>query len=464
VRRWLLVLLAGFLGVVLILGWHLRELAGATDESARELGATRERVSSLERDLQNARAEIDRLRRQRERLDDDLRAARSRVDRQVLIDEITAALEKLRGLTLRRPLRVRWVDPAFTRRFVRDAIARQIPKGGLQAYAATLSKLGLLPAGYDLARSVEELLGDLVAGFYDHVAAVLHVRSDAPAGEYVLAHEIAHALQDQHHALAELLRPRLDHDDRGFALRALVEGDALLVMELYLRQTLSLWKLVRLLADVFSLLGMDEKKLEATPLYLRETLVRSYLDGKAFVETLRRAGGWARVERAFREPPQSSEQILHPEKYLRGERPLRISLPDLGTVLGPGWTVLHENTVGELGASALLRGAVASRKLAAAAAEGWGGDRLRCYQGPGGRLLLVWRTAWDTTRDASEFRRALSSLLDERHGRALEAGRRWSSPGGTVLIAGSGRQVLLVDGAVDLAQAERIAAATAATR
>jgi hypothetical protein len=457
-RHWLLLLLPAFLGVVVILGWQLRELASATEESARELSTARERLGASRSDLQGAKAEAERLRKELDRREVDLRSLRTQLAQHTLVDEIARILEKVRGLPLRRPLRVRWVDRAFTRKYVRASIERHLPRERLEAYTATFAKLGLLPANFPLARTLEELMAEQAAGFYDPRTATLYARAEMPAGELVLSHEIAHALQDQHFDLARLLVAIPDHDDRGFALHALVEGDATLATELYLRETLSLWKVLQLVADVFEILNLDQKKVEAAPQYLRETLLRSYLGGKAFVEALHRRGGWKRVERAYRDPPRSSEQILHPAKYLRGEEPVPVTIPALERVLGVGWKPLHENTVGELGVLALLGGAAATRERARQAAEGWGGDRLRSYRGPDGRLVLVWRTVWDSGRDASEFREGMTAFLEERHGRAT-APNTWKGAGGEVRLVALGRTVLLVDGAATAAQAESVAEA-----
>jgi hypothetical protein len=218
---------------------------------------------------------------------------------------------------------------------------------------------------------------------------------------------------------------------------------------MYLRSTLSLWKVLGLLADVFQLLHLDQKKLEAAPLYLRETMLRSYIDGKSLVQALYRRGGWARVDRAYREPPASSKQVSHPARYLRSERPVAVELPALERILGSDWKAYHENTIGEIGVSALFRGAATTRARAEAAARGWAGDRLRSYRSRDGRLLVVWRAAWDTPRDAQEFQSALTTFLDERHGPAAQPRRLWRSGASVVLLATKGREVLLVEGAKD---------------
>jgi hypothetical protein len=455
-RRSLLVLLIALLAVVVVFGLYLRELTSATEESGRELSATREQLERVNRSLQDAQAEIGRQRQERDRLEKELHNLQARLERQALLAEIPRVLEKVRGLRLHTPLRVRWVDRDFTHRFAQESIERQVPTATRDSYTATLVKLGLLPVGYSLTTALSGLFAEQAAGFYDPHTELLYMRSEMPAREFILSHEIGHALQDQSFSLRKILVDRPDDDDRSFAVHALIEGDATLMMQLYLGETISLWKAVELFADLFELLGMDQEKMEAAPLYIRETMTRMYLDGLSFVQTLRARGGWARVNAAFRDPPESSAQILHPEKYLLRVRPAPVTLPALEKTF-PGWKPLHENTLGEIGVASLLGGAASSRKLAKEAAAGWAGDRLRSYRNGSGKVLVVWRTLWETPRDAGEFRDALTLLLDERYGRAVQAGHAWRPAAGAVVLASRDREVLFVDGATTPQEADSIA-------
>jgi len=166
-------------------------------------------------------------------------------------------------------------------------------------------------------------------------------------------------------------------------------------------------------------------------------------------------GGLARVNQAFRHPPVSSEQILHPHKYIAGEQPVKVTIPDLAKLVG-GASVLHENTLGEIGVSVLLSESAGSL-LAGRAASGWGGDRLRGYRRADGQVLLVWRSAWDSRADAIQFVDGMLLHLRGRYGRGRK--RIWRTRGGVAVLRAKGSEVVLVDNARDPAQARAIARA-----
>src|SRR5690606_29869422 len=151
-------------------------------------------------------------------------------------------------------------------------------------------------------------------------------------GRLVLAHEITHALQDQNFELLELGVEDHENGDRQLALMAIIEGDATLLMSEYMIEHASPFGL---LSELPSLLTMSQEELDRAPVAIRESLMFPYLRGVQFFMDL--AGrvpaddddaepfavalqpGWR--SRVFLNPPISTEQIMHPEKYLRGEAP-----------------------------------------------------------------------------------------------------------------------------------------------
>jgi hypothetical protein len=374
-----------------------------------------------------------------------------------MIRQVTGEVVKVRGLSKRWGIEVTWIDAAATKKLVQQTIERDLGREYLEGYVATLAQLGLLPKGYPLAQKIQELAGEQVAGLYDPHTKQLYVREETPADEIILSHEIAHALQDQHFDLLKLQGDPRDNGDRGFAVSALVEGDATQTMELYLRKTISLTKALKLLTDVVKLLAMDQQKLDAAPRFVRESLVRPYVDGWAFVRALKERGGLKLVDRALRSPPSSSEQILHPEKYLAREAPQEVSLSRLDPLFRRGWKMIHEDTMGELGISVLLKDSILAEARAREAAAGWGGDRLRCYRSKkDGKVLLIWVTAWDAPVEATEFGEALASHLERRFPDAEATGwkkgpgrtraRTWTTKERGVMLLAGRKMVALIDG------------------
>jgi len=350
--------------------------------------------------------------------------------RRAQVDRIAAVVARVRKLPLKRPLKVGWIGAKEVKVRAREAIERELGEAYLDGYVAAFSRLGLLPAGYPYVEAMLEILGEQVAGYYDPDAGELYVRHDMPADEIVLAHEIGHALQDQHFGLKKLQGDVKLNEDRNFAITALIEGDATQVMEAYLIKTLDVWRAMKLLGSAFRMAAMDNAKLDAAPLFVQEGMMRPYLDGWALAKRLRSLGGQAAVNQAFRQPPVSSEQVLHPEKYLAREAPVKVPAPDLGPVLGKGWEHVHQNTLGEFGVSVMLRQARLPAAVIGRAARGWGGDRFAMYhQKKTGKVVLLWWTVWDSEQDAREFYEAYrrskgvadagAAVFDLRQGKRL---------------------------------------------
>jgi hypothetical protein len=352
------------------------------------------------------------------------------------LNELLHQAETWRGLRAKRRVGSRTLEEKELAGEVAAAIREDMPAGVLRSMEVSLKAFGLIPESLDLAVFLPQLLTQEIAGYYDPEKKALSlIRREGgvlggeaglearSAEDMVLIHELTHALQDQHFDLAKFTKTD-PMSDASTARQALVEGDATLTMldallatrveELpnaagLMEKTLgsSTW-----MSDAPDLPGSRE--LAAAPPYIRETLLFSYAQGSLFCISVRKAGGQKLLDRAFRDdPPRSSEQILHPEKWHgRRDDPVAVTWPDLAPVL-PGFTKSAEGEMGELTIRILLREALKDPARAETAAAGWGGDRFAVYEksgDPAGRRLLAWITEWDTPEDATEFAAAAQQL------------------------------------------------------
>jgi len=346
------------------------------------------------------------------------------------IQELLTAAETIRGLKAKHPVLAGIVEEKDLPAKVAESLREELPAERLRAAEIGLKAFGLLPETLDLARYLPELLTSQVAGYYDperryltlvhHAAKTEEEPAEAKAmEEMVLVHELTHALQDQTFDLRHFIQDD-PLSDEATARTALVEGDASLVMfDYYTGHALESVPgaeqavVMALKSDP----GGDDlpgaKEMAAAPPFLRDSLEFGYLDGYLFCLDVRRKGGQALLDSAFTtDPPRSSEQILHPEKWhTRRDDPIVLLWPDLTSAL-PGARKLAEGQLGELGISIFLRQAAKGRSMSPrpeVAAAGWGGDRFAVYQKDGKRLL-AWLTEWDTEADARELRAAARSL------------------------------------------------------
>jgi hypothetical protein len=315
---------------------------------------------------------------------------------------IARRVETLRHLRYRTIPQAKAARPAEARRDGLADFDRSYPVGRRHADETMLAMLGLVPPGTSLRDMAASLYSQGVAGYYDPRTKKLRTVTGASTGtrvlaETVLAHELTHALEDQRFRLLGAA-DRLDADsDAALAHLALVEGTATTLMQQYMRRYFTAEEaLVGSLAGAFADTGSMPAFLEAQTLF-------PYTAGMRFVQALLERGGgsWSLVDTAERfRPPASTEQVLHPDRYIRADQPLPVHV-GAARALGPGWTRTAAGTWGELQTREML--AAAGGGGADAAAAGWGGDRWELWRSAAGANVLVMRWRWDTPRDEAEF-------------------------------------------------------------
>ena len=322
----------------------------------------------------------------------------------VQVERVANRLERVRGLEFKRLPPVRYVTSGEAREEALAVLDEEYPPERREADEELLILLGLLPQGADLRDLIGKIFGEEVAGYYDDKQMTLVGEPGDEPDEVTLAHELTHALEDQHFGLGP--------QGGGFgdeAQSALIEGTATVAMIDYSTRFLADNRLRRR-----ELLGqLDIADLFASgsglPPYLQRSLVFPYSAGARFVDAI---GTWGPANRALRgKGPVTTEQVLHPEKYRAGERALPVPRP---RPPGPGWKRATAGTIGEFDTGELIRSSDSAVRAERAAA-GWGGGRYALWRKDGkSTVTLAWR--WDTRRDAAEFVAALPRYIDRTLG------------------------------------------------
>ncbi|MDB6152248.1 MAG: hypothetical protein JWL90_701 [Chthoniobacteraceae bacterium] len=340
-------------------------------------------------------------------------------------------VEAIRGLKFKTPVDYQVLDRKQIKAVIEGKLAEVFSEQEFVNITTALSRLGLLEAGFPLRQKYIDLLGEQVAAFYDQHQHKLFMFEDASLeneqNRVVLSHELTHALQDQHFGLSRLPLEIKTDDDRAAAASALCEGEATLVMSEFMLKNLSLGSLKSALT---ASLTQNMDQIAKAPRYLREMLVFPYLRGQEFCGALFSRGGYAALTKAYENPPSSTAQILHPEKFVGEEReePIRIEWPDLRV---KGQAPIADNVLGEMGIRILF-----TEWLDAAAGEhasaGWRGDRYLCFEHG-----LVWKTVWASAQQAAAFIEAEKKTFAKRY--ASEPGRV------TRALLQNEREVLVID-------------------
>jgi hypothetical protein len=353
---------------------------------------------------------------------------------------VESQVERLRGLKFQRRVPVTVESPAKVAAQLLRTSASQSDKAELGHQARALEELGELPDGIDLYGLLRSVQAESVLGFYvpgkPPRRGRLYVRSDRgldPYARIVLSHELTHAVTDQHFDLTRADKLSAgDADDQATAYAGLVEGDATVMMQVYHDQALS--PAEQASADRAGA-AQQSPKLDAAPAVLRESLLFPYSAGAAFVRGLYQHGGWDAVNRAYRDPPTSTEQLLHLDRYLgRRDVPQDVKVPDLRSALGQGWREGTQVEWGEFDTRLLLQGSFPVT-TAERAAAGWDGGELRSFE-RGKGTALVLRTVWDSPAEAAEYCTAMARWATVRLGPPVGTNRWSGSPQQGALVCG----------------------------
>ena len=399
------------------------------------------------------------------------------------VNDIQPKLAKLRGLAFDHPVPTAYQTTDDFRAFLHKELAKELPPEKSQKVSAAWLHIGLLAKPVDLAKAYEQTMTSQAAAYYDPGAKKFFVVM-VPDSELMLdtmsAHELTHGLQDQRFDLQKYMSPKPPLDDDGaFARQFVVEGDATFAMLLYAAAAGSKSDVVKgmvlkiMHGQVEQFASMDlaayDKMMKSQAAAMPDMdadlkqsmaaigelppavvgpLLASYMKGAAAVLVAYDRGGWPAVDALYKDPPESTEQVLHPSSKLFPTRdhPHKIALAKL-----PG-EELTTNTLGELLWSVYFNLWVPEH--AVDASEGWGGDRYTVVKRPDGKLLAFLATTWDTPDDAKQFESAYQASIAKRfpsHDRAS-----MGSQARPTAVQTAGKNVFVLDGDDDAKLLDRL--------
>jgi len=357
-----------------------------------------------------------------------------------LLLSIERSIEAIRGIDTPPPVEHLFVDQDGMRERLAEELTDPETLGQIEHEQALLKLLGVIPQGADLGALYEALLGGQVLGLYDPEKEEFFVLGDGDSSadairgeaELTYAHEYVHRLQDAQFDL-EAIDELATDDDMSLAISALIEGDATSAQTQYMFANFDFGELSALLESALA----SQEQIPESPYFLQKSLEFPYTEGVEFVSALLQMGDFAAVDAVFADLPKSTEQIIHPEKYLDKESPIELDIPD--DAMGDGWTVQGENVLGEF----FLRTWLESLGFVHAgdAAAGWGGDAYAVFEDGSGESALAIFTAWDSNEEAREFMDGLSNAFaDSDDYRSRGSGldgilESWEGPGGYIVLS-----------------------------
>jgi hypothetical protein len=377
--------------------------------------------------------------------------------------EVAARIQKevveLRGLPFKQPVRMEKQTAEGLGKRMDKEMAEAVPVVLARHFDKIVRRLGLYrgPEIKDYRAMMRAVMTTQVAAYYDTDTKHVYLLSEGDSGleqGVVYSHELYHALQDQYFDLNSFMSEKLKlNSDQEMARNAMVEGEATFIHTLWAMRQMMGANVPRALvspaiqmqanlsiAELREMVGGSAKDLadlDAIPPFILEEMLGSYLKGAAFINAVQEKG-WAEVERLYREyPPQSTEQILHPEKWVKRENPAIFAWGDLAKEGALGnWELLDDDVVGEI-QWRIIFNEHGLKTESTAAAAGWDGDRYAVFKRKGAEeTLLLLRTAWDSEGDATQFAESYRRLLAVKY----------KDSGDPVLVEQQGMEVFVVEG------------------
>jgi hypothetical protein len=374
---------------------------------------------------------------------------------------IASRTAEIRGLAPREDVpRVMQTPADFRARTVED-LNRPDSLEEIENSRKLLVALGLLAPDMDLYALELQFRSGVVLGQYDPDTKQLYVITDAaapgPMERITLAHEYTHALQDQYYDIRSLMPKNSDNSDRDLAASALMEGDAVLMEELFQNLVFTSQERAEKRREEQALgSGLD---LDRIPLVIREETYFPYVEGPRFIFTvagqdairnvLQTGRGYgALVNRIFENPPRSSAQVIHPEKYLAGVNPVDVQFPDLAAALGDGWKQLRKDLLGEIDHRILVQQFL-NRERGEQVSAGWAGDAFALL-GKGDEVAVVVSSRWDSPGAANDWYSAYTQVVEARYGGRQQVVEQsadrvvWRTPDGMQALRRSGTSTTIL--------------------
>jgi hypothetical protein len=319
-----------------------------------------------------------------------------------LVDSLRVPVERAAGLTFKTPPRSALRSREQVRAYLIGKLDEELPPERMRGLEAAYRLFGLLPDTLELRKLLLDLYAEQVAGYYDPDSATLFGVAGADRAQLrlVLAHEMVHALQGQYLPLDSILEST-SNNDRLTAAQSVLEGQATLASIDVLTpgqgvtRTPQFWEMYR---DQVREQQSAMPVFARAPLVVREALIFPYLDGAEFMHWWRTSGPRDTLPYGPR-MPVSTEQILHPERYARRDEPVPLAFAPADS------GIVYEDVLGENEIRVLLATLAGSDEVQTVVPIGWGGDRYRVYDTPGGPAL-VWYVAWDDQGSADRFVRS----------------------------------------------------------
>ncbi len=311
------------------------------------------------------------------------------------------------GMSLKHSVPCEHISREQVNQYIQKRIKESAKPEDIHAEELVLKRFGLVPRDFDLAKATVDLLTEQAAAFYDYEKKKLFITDTTPSAmqSAVLAHELSHAVADQNFNLSKYIRKGRDTDDGSTARLAVMEGQATWVMSEYMARQVGTSlrrnpEMAAMMSSMQDSAGDQFPIFDKAPLYFRLSLVFPYTKGVLFQNAIVQKLGDGGFAEPFRKPPVSTQQIIHPEKYLTGVQPTHPALPKPEL---HGYKRIAEGELGEFDHAALIE-QFDGKDAAAELAPHWRGSSLELWENKkANRAVVLYSVEWDSEDAARRY-------------------------------------------------------------
>ena len=425
-----------------------RDALAAEIEAAKAAAATaRSDAKKAEDDLEKMESEKHQIESHRDELVewvDELLPLAEKQDPRLqelrkITDDIAKQVEEYRGLKFKRPFQRRLIHRDQVKTFMRRDMERDMPKDEMEKMVRVMSEFGLIRRDADILQMFEGFMEAGALAFYKPNTGTFYLiegkndRGDRP----VVFHELIHALEDQHFDLTAMQTQFESDSDGGMGIKGLIEGSAERMTTLYQNANPEDAQAMMAAQMTPDMAQRQMKMMQEVPPFLIAAMgLYPYKNGAVYLDSLGLTSTDG-LDEVFRNPPISTEQVLHPEKYGK-DFPHKIGAPDLAPALGEGWEILDDDGMGELfcglmlttnrmdpelksnlpvfmGVMDMRTQGVGFKGKIKKAVEGWDGDRYTAaVHADGQSVCVAWTSVWDSDEDATEFAEYYATIVGMR--------------------------------------------------
>ncbi len=382
------------------------------------------------------------------------------------INSIVKSLAAITGFSEKHPVAYGRMSKQQLRQFLSKRIKKTVKPEEIYADELSLKMFGLVPQDFDLRKSTLDLLTEQAAAFYDYDKKKLFLLAGSSATEETttLAHELSHALADQHFNLRKFVEDTPSNDDENLARSAVVEGQASWLMIAYdLKQA---GKPAIPTADMLKTVGTSSEDsmaeypvLKNSPLYIQQSLLFPYTEGVLFFDAVYKRMGKEAFGAVFRDPPEDSAEIIHPDRYFVHQKAVNPELPRLS--LSEKKVDLTEGSVGEFDHQMMLREYVSEAASKTLPPHLRGGRFKIIELGKNRTPVLEYVSEWDSQESAASFFSSYKKILQAKWkrcdvSRAGDATLAGQGDNGYFVVRLSGTTVLSIEGLPDVRDWEQL--------